>query len=279
MIRKSFGGLRRVRRTATFRIIVPRLSLVGAVVLSSLFSAYPTLAAQSDLILQNLAVNPTSGPAGSGATVSFTIRNQGGGPANASTTNIRITTSSTNVTPGDTPLALGISVPAIPAGGTFNVNRAVTIPSLTPGVYFIWVIADVNSTANQSNEANDYALTSFIVPAAPLTGPTGLVAVGSGNTVLLQWVDNSSAETGFKIERRVGLAGGYSLLTQVGTNATTYQDSGLAAGSTYCYRVAAYNASTTSGYSNEACGTALATPVLSAPADGATLAANAVTLQ
>lgn len=49
-----------------------------------------TAVAQSDLLIQNLSITPTSGLSGSSATMSFAIYNQGSGTANASTTNIRI---------------------------------------------------------------------------------------------------------------------------------------------------------------------------------------------
>jgi len=127
--------------------------------------------AQSDLIIRNLTVNPNSGSGGSSATVSFTIYNQGSGTANASTTNIRINTSSTNVTTSD-PLLTSISTPSISAGGSYNVSQTVTIPSNRPtGTNYIWVILDVNSTANQSNEDNDYGHVTFTVTAT-LPPPT-----------------------------------------------------------------------------------------------------------
>jgi len=122
-----------------------------------------TSTAKSDLIIQGFTVSPTSGAPGSSATVSFTIKNQGSGVANASTTNIRINTSSADVTTSDYLLDT-INVPSVPAGGTYSVNRSVTIPSNRPsGANYIWVILDVNSTANQSNETNDKAYVVFTV--------------------------------------------------------------------------------------------------------------------
>ncbi len=129
----------------------------------------PPANAQSDLVIQNLTVNPTSGAAGSNATVSFTIRNQGGGTASASTTNVRINSSSINVVASD-PLLITLSTPSIAAGGTQDVSQPVTIPANRPvGTNFIWVILDVNSTANQSIETNDRAAAGFNVLAPVLS--------------------------------------------------------------------------------------------------------------
>jgi hypothetical protein len=118
---------------------------------------------QSDLTVSNLSVSPASGSAGTKVTVSFSISNVGKGPSGASTTNIRINQSSSDVTPSNTKLA-SISVPSISSGATSTFTNAVTIPrSLSAGTYYIWVIADVNSKAYQKDENNDKAYTSFTI--------------------------------------------------------------------------------------------------------------------
>lgn len=130
---------------------------------------------QSDLVVENLSVNPTSDSAGSQVIVSFGIRNQGIGAANASTTNIRLAASSTDVTTSD-PLLASISTPSIAGGDTFTVSQPVTIPAVDPGSYFVWVIVDVNNTANQSDTTNDRVNTGFtITPGPPPRLPVILV--------------------------------------------------------------------------------------------------------
>jgi hypothetical protein len=59
-------------------------------------------------------------------------------------------------------------------------------------------------------------------------------------------------------ERKTGAGGTYGQIGAVGANAADYSDGGLVAGTTYCYRVRAYNDSGDSGYSPEA---AAATPL------------------
>ena len=95
-------------------------------------------------------------------------------------------------------------------------------------------------------------------PPPPPAAPTMLTAtVASCSCINLMWRDNSSNETGFKIERCQGSGcSTFTQIAQVGTNVTTYSNTGLSAGVSYSYRVRAFNTSGNSAYSN----TATATP-------------------
>jgi hypothetical protein len=80
----------------------------------------------------------------------------------------------------------------------------------------------------------------------------------SAGDLVLTWDDMSSNETGFDIERKSEPCTGSSpfvLHTTVGANVTTYRDSGLQEGATFCYRVAATNPGNRSPYSNSDDGT------------------------
>lgn len=103
------------------------------------------------------------------------------------------------------------------------------------------------------------ALTSDLSTIPPVP-PSGLSAsAASDSRINLSWTDNSSVESGFKIERKTGVDGVYQLIASA--SASPYIDSGLSPGTTYYYRVNAYNSSGNSAYSNEAGATTLtATP-------------------
>jgi hypothetical protein len=75
------------------------------------------------------------------------------------------------------------------------------------------------------------------------------------------WADNSDNESGFTVERKIGTAGAYGVLASVAASITTYVDATVTTGTTYCYRVQAYNTAGVSSYSNEGCAAA-ANPVL-----------------
>jgi hypothetical protein len=113
-------------------------------------------------------------------------------------------------------------------------------------------------------------------PAPPLA-PTGLAATAvSSSQINLSWTDTATNETGFYIERCAGTGcANFVQVASVATNATSYADTGLAASSTYTYRVRAYNSGGTSDYSNTAQGTTQAAPAPTSPAAPSTLTAIA----
>lgn len=72
---------------------------------------------------------------------------------------------------------------------------------------------------------------------------------------VLSWTDNSGNETNFDVERKAEACTGpglFTVLATVGANVTTYTDSAVSEGVTYCYRVDASNPAGKSAYSNTA---------------------------
>jgi formylglycine-generating enzyme required for sulfatase activity len=86
----------------------------------------------------------------------------------------------------------------------------------------------------------------------------------------LSWTDNSSTETWFKIERKVGSAGTYTQIALVPSNTVSYTDSVLAS-TTYYYRIRSTNIMGDSAFTNEVTVTTLAsTGVTQLPKTGQT---------
>jgi hypothetical protein len=75
----------------------------------------------------------------------------------------------------------------------------------------------------------------------------------SAATLTATWTDNANGTAFFKVERKTGTTGTYSQIGTTPTGATSFSDSTLTSGTTYCYRVRASNSSGDSPYSNEAC--------------------------
>jgi C1A family cysteine protease len=86
----------------------------------------------------------------------------------------------------------------------------------------------------------------------PPTAPGGLGATAvSGSQINLSWTDSSTNEDGFKIERCTGSGcTNFGQIATVGAGVRAYSNTGLAASTTYSYRVRAYNTGGDSGYSN-----------------------------
>ena len=119
--------------------------------------------------------------------------------------------------------------------------------------------------------------TQGTIPAAP---SSLTAAAASASQINLTWSDNSANETGFVIERCQGAGcGNFAALVPVGANTTSYSNTGLAASTSYSYRVAATNGAGASPYSNTASATTPGnvppTVSITAPANGATFTAPA----
>jgi len=130
------------------------------------------------------------------------------------------------------------------------------------------VIPSMNGKVLMSGRINAYNCIN--APPYEPALPSQLTAgAASNNQIDLTWKDNSSDESGFKIERKTGSEGTYSQIATVGADAESYSDTDLSEVTAYYYRVSAFNSAGNSDYSNEA----NATTYTAAPSD---LSATAV---
>jgi hypothetical protein len=92
-----------------------------------------------------------------------------------------------------------------------------------------------------------------VASGAPPSAPTGLSATGAPGAVNLSWTDASSNESGFRVYRgtTTGFVAGSPLATTA-AGATSYADTTGTAGTTYYYKVTAYNAAGESAATAEA---------------------------
>jgi hypothetical protein len=126
-----------------------------------------------------------------------------------------------------------------PAGSVYMV-RAIKLEQSGSGTYF-------NPSQGIFSGASTGGGETPVAPAAP----SNLAASApSSSEIQLSWNDLSSNETGFRLERSSG-GNAFSVLTTLGANSTSFRDSGLAANTTYKYRVQAFNDAGASSYSNE----------------------------
>jgi hypothetical protein len=163
--------------------------------------------------------------------------------------------------------------------GTIGAKSGSTVLNSQGGTYSSWTQVTVTFNSGSATSVtlygaynagtgrfDDFALdeeTTATVPAAP----SSLAAAANGTSAInLTWTDNSTDETGFKLERKTGSGGTYAEITgNIAVNATTYSNTGLTANTTYYYRLRAYNAAGNSTYSNEVSATTAAIPPPNAP--------------
>jgi hypothetical protein len=116
------------------------------------------------------------------------------------------------------------------------ISALITLPMGLPGV---------TSASN--------AMPVFTVPNTPIALQVGgLSVIGDQIALNLTWTDNSSDETGFRVEQKQGVGGTYSVVATVGANVTSVGGIYIPRdGSTYLFRVKAYNGSGESLPTNE----------------------------
>src|SRR5207247_6690333 len=97
----------------------------------------------------------------------------------------------------------------------------------------------------------------------PPAAPSSLTASAiSSSQIKLTWLDNSKSESGFIIQRSTLASRPWSQTATTRANLISYTNNGLAASTTYFYRICAYNSRGSSSYSATASATTL--PALSA---------------
>ncbi|HVT62373.1 MAG TPA: fibronectin type III domain-containing protein, partial [Legionellaceae bacterium] len=100
---------------------------------------------------------------------------------------------------------------------------------------------------------NALVITSTIDDGNPPAAPTALAAQNvTGTGVQLSWKDVAFNEDGYYIYRALTSNQVYTQIGQTNLNATTYIDSNASGDVQYSYKIAAFNAHGTSGYSNVA---------------------------
>jgi len=125
---------------------------------------------------------------------------------------------------------------------------AVTWSNVAAGNYAITARATDNVGTTTTSAAVNISVTIPTPPAAP----TGLTARALSSTrIALEWMDNATDESGYKIERSKKNKP-FKEVGRVGANITRFTDRNLSAGKKYFYRVRAYNTGGDSPDSNTA---------------------------
>jgi hypothetical protein len=128
-------------------------------------------------------------------------------------------------------------------------NDFYTDTTVTPGATYNYQIMAYNNT-DQSPWTVPGATATLV--ALPPAASNLAVTFADDTHVDLAWIDNSQSEIGFRVERALD-SGFTSGLTVVGTapaNGVAFSDTTIAGGTTYFYRVIAFNSNGDGGASN-----------------------------
>jgi hypothetical protein len=205
-----------------------------------------------------LTLNTTgSTPAGN---FPITVTATGGGVTR--TTILSLTVSSPTIIPTVATIAT-VATPTIsPNGGSFTGSVSVTLQTATSGALIFYTTDGSTPTQSSTLYTGAFTLTSSAtVNAIAFQSGSNPSAQASANfttvapsaQLTLTWQDNSNNEDDFTIERKTGTNGAYSQIASVAANVTSYIDTSVTPGVTYCYRIQAINSGGASGYTNDAC--------------------------
>ncbi len=126
-----------------------------------------------------------------------------------------------------------------------------TDSGLTGSTTYYYRLRAANGTANSGYSVVVNAKTQAVVtppPAVPAVPGSVAASAVSASQIKLTWAD-VSGETSYKVERSTNATAGFVQVNAPGANATSFTDSGLAASTTYYYRLRAANGTGNSNYS------------------------------
>lgn len=142
-----------------------------------------------------------------------------------------------------------------------SATKSIAVPIASNAKTLRLVITDGGN--GNGADHGDWANARLVSAAqvTPPSAPSALNAVVSGQQVNLTWTDNAGNETGFRVERKTGGGGTYGQIADIQTaNTQSYSDTTAVPGTTYFYRVYAYNSAGASGFSNESSGVTVPVP-------------------
>ena len=132
---------------------------------------------------------------------------------------------------------------------SWQITTIYTATGLDPNTTYSYVVRARDSSQNTTLDSDPESATTNQVPPADPSNLSGTTI--SATEINLTWTDNSTDETGFKLERQPdGQVTWDIVAASLAPNTQAYADSGLSPSTLYHYRVSAFNAVGSSGFSS-----------------------------
>ena len=138
------------------------------------------------------------------------------------------------------------------AGGVDSLGQGPNVYPSTDSYKNGTIIQTGNEISNisASGASMTFCLNGCSLPVAPLAASALSASAASSSQIDLSWSDNSNNETSFRVERSANGSTGWASVGSVGSNNTSYSNTGLSASTEYFYRVFAVNSAGDSPASN-----------------------------
>jgi len=133
---------------------------------------------------------------------------------------------------------------------------------LAASTQYCYKVRAFRKTGSQTSYSafSNTSCATTLPPPAP-AAPSGADAKPASSTaVAVTWIDNSTNEDGFRLERSLDAGSTWTSAGTVGPNLTSFQDGGRSSEQPVCYRITAFNGGGVSPPSNTDCTTPPAAP-------------------
>lgn len=128
-----------------------------------------------------------------------------------------------------------------------NATSFIDLDVSSQDTYTYKIRAKINDNSVYSDFSNETT-----VWTASIAAPGNLsYQVAGSNEIKLTWQDNSMTEAGFRVERKIGLAGSWYTIAYLEPNTVTYTDKWINNTDTYFYRIKVFDSTNSVNYSNE----------------------------